>query len=155
MSTKRAIFSLLLLSAVGVVVVDWALSHLSLAEPLIADLNAIQAKQVDIYVQVTQQIFTLATLVLAGVGLFITPERKISTQGPLWLLTSIAVLAGSSMYFGYLSFNTIVWMLSKQFFNLETPILHYLRLAQFWTFIASVFIFAWFWLKQSTQEKSK
>lgn len=155
MSGKRATL-FLLVSVVVVWLVDEGFSRASFAEPLLGDdLSAIQGKQVDIYVQVTQQLFTLATLMLAGVGLFITPERKTPIHGPLWPLVLVAITTAASMYFGYLSLNATVWMLSKQFFNLQTPVLRYLRLAQFWTFGASVLLFAWFWLTRSTLWKSK
>jgi hypothetical protein len=153
MSAKRAIL-LLLASVLVLLLVDEWFSHLSFAESVLgSDLTAIQAKQVEIYVQVTQQLFTLATLMLAGVGLF-TPERETHIRGSVWPLVLVATFTAFSMYFGYLSLNATVWMLSKNFFNLQTPVLHYLRLAQFWTFGASVFLFAWFWLKRSTLWRS-
>ncbi len=154
MSAKRA--TVLLLASVLVVwLVDWRLSHLSFAERVLgSDLTAIQAKQVDIYVQVTQQLFTLATLMLAGVGLF-TSEREQRIRGPLWPPVLVAIFTAFSMYFGYLSLNATVWMLSKDFLNFETPVLHYLRLAQFWTFGASVILFAWFWLTRSALWRSE
>lgn len=150
MSAKRAIL-FLFLSLLVVFVVERAFSSVSFAETLLtADLSAIQAKQVDIYVQVTQQMFTLAILLLAGVGLFISPERKYPVKGPLWPLVLVVIGTASSMYFGYLSLNATIWMLSKNFFNLDTPVLHYLRLAQFWSFGVSVILFAWFWLTRSS-----
>lgn len=155
MSAKRAI-SFVLIAAFVLWLGDHLILHISFAEPqLSADLSVIQAKEVDIYVQVTQQILTLATLVLAGVGFFITPERKTPMRGSLWPLVLVATLTAFSMYFGYLSLNATVWMLSKNFFNLQTPVLYYLRLLQFWTFAVSVVLFAWFWLTQGTPVKSK
>lgn len=149
-SARHAIW-FLSVSLVVVLLVDRAMLHVPFVEPLLTgDLTGIQAKQVDIYLQVTQQFFTFATLLLAGVGLFISPERKTPIAGPLWPLAVVAVATAASMYFGYLSLNTTVWMLSKNFFNLETPVLHYLRLAQFWSFGVAVLLFAWFWLTRST-----
>jgi hypothetical protein len=116
---------------------------------LTADLTSLQAKQADIYVQVTQQLFTLTTLLLAGVGLFVSPENSTRVAGPKWPLAVVAVAAAASMYFGYLSLNSTVWMLSKNFFHLQTPVLYYTRFAQFWTFSVAVLLFAWFWLTRS------
>jgi hypothetical protein len=148
MSAKRAIL-FLLVSVIVVWFVDQRFSHLSFSEPLlVGDLSAIQAKQVDIYVQVTQQLFTLATLMLAGVGLFNPQRQAKSPQDRSWPLVIVAAFTALSMYFGYLSLNATVWMLSRQFFNLQSPYLHSLRLLQFLTFAISVFFFAWFWLTE-------
>lgn len=148
MSGKRAAV-FLVVSVIAVWLVDEAFSHLSFSESLLAgDLSAIQAKQIDIYVQVTQQLFTLATLMLAGVGLFSPQKHEKLLHARSWPLVVVAVLTSLSMYIGYLSLNATVWMLSKPFFNLQTPYLHSLRLLQFWTFAISVLFFAWFWLTE-------
>jgi hypothetical protein len=148
MSPKRAIL-VVFVSVVFVWLVDAGFSRLPFSEAVLpGDLTVVQSKQVDIYVQVTQQLFTLASLMLAGVGLFSPQKHEKSPQSRMWPLVLIAAFTALSMYCGYLSLNATVWMLSRQFFNLQTPYLHALRLLQFWTFAISVVFFAWFWLTE-------
>ena len=103
--------------------------YVRFAEPVLGgDLSALQQKQIDIYVQATQQLLTFCTLLIAGLGLFvdITGRPHRAQLRPGFLVS--AFLAAFSIYSGYLSLNRTVWMLSRNFVNLDTPVLYYLRL---------------------------
>jgi hypothetical protein len=142
------VFALAILAVYGI---DAVLNTLSFADPLLtADLKHIQEQQLGIYVRMTEQLLTLSTIVLGAVGgvLFgapktVTAELKKGLPNALWIGALFLVL---SIYLGYLSYDRMVWMLSKNFFNLDTPILFWLRTTQFLSFlfgIASLVTFAY------------
>jgi hypothetical protein len=142
------IFLLLVLAARGI---DAALRSVSFAEELLkSDINAMQKEQLGIYVRQTEQLLTLSTIILGAVGgvLFGTPKNLtavLKKNMPITLCIG-ALSLGLSIYLGYLSYDGMVWMLSKKFFNLDTPVLSWLRTGQFLTFlfgIANLVVFAY------------
>lgn len=131
--------------------VDYLMSKLlPFAEPLHFDLSSNDTKQIEIYVEMTNQLLTLATLVFAGAGLSFKEKREKSNLTPRGqhLLLGTMLLGAFSIYIGYLSYDKMVWMLSQQFFNLNTPILYWARALQFWSFISSIVLFAWLWMTE-------
>ena len=51
-------------------------------------------------------------------------------------------LCAASLYFGYLAYQQAVWMLNNGFFNPANPRIWIPTRAQFWSFLASVVVFA-------------
>lgn len=131
---------------------DYLISKLvTFAEPLLkSDLTSLQTKQIEIYVEMTNQLLTLATLVFAGAGFYFkeTRDEDKLTQRGQYLLGGTMLLAAFSIYMGYLSYDKMVWMLSQNFFNLDTPLLYQFRALQFWSFISSIVLFGWLWLTE-------
>lgn len=99
-----------MLSLALIFLLPYYLQDIRFAEPLLgADLTEVQAKQVDITAQAAQQLLTLATLVLAGIGVFASNAAKGSQNAiPKALLVS-AALAALSIYMGYLLLDRVVW----------------------------------------------
>ncbi len=131
--------------------VDHAISKwVRFAEPILrGDLSSLQGKQIDIYVEMNKQLLTLASLVFAGVGLYFNLYLKNGVtlrKRDRNILVGTMLLAAFSIYTGYLSYDKIVWMLSMRIFNLDTPLLYWFRTLQFWSFVASILFFGWFWL---------
>ena len=130
--------------------VDYLIVNLiGLAEPIITDLSKMQEKQVDIYVETNKQLMTLATLMFAGVGwyfdLYFRDGAKARRRG-LFFVSGSMLMAAFSIYMGYLSYDKMVWMLSKRFFNLDTSLLYWFRTLQLWSFLASILLLGWVWL---------
>jgi len=136
----------------------YVLSRLPFAEVLRRqDLSEWQTKQLEIYMETTKLLITLATLILGGVGfiLGLTRDAQPKTLPTPGRVAMIAVSAGLSISFGYISHDMMVWMLSKRFFNLDTAVLYWSRVAQFWTFLVSLVLLAWAWIDTSqTQGRS-
>jgi len=51
-------------------------------------------------------------------------------------------MCAASLYFGYLAYQQAVWMLNNGFFNPANPRIWIPTRAQFWSFLASVVVFA-------------
>jgi hypothetical protein len=120
--------------------IDNLLWLLPFVEPKLEDgLSSVQEKQIDIYVEMTTQLLTLATIVLGAVGTaffrLVSEPGPQAVQGERHILLLTGALAAVSVYIGYLSYTSTVWMLEKDFFNLDTPILHWLRIGQLWSLI--------------------
>lgn len=149
MSKPIALVGLLLLIVFGV---DYLISTLfTFAESLLKDdLSSLQTKQIEIYVEMITELLTLATVAFAGAGLYLkekTEDKKLSSRGRSILIATM-LLAAFSIYMAYLSYDKMTWMLSKNFLNLDTPILYWLRTLQFWSFISSITLFGWVWLTE-------
>ncbi len=108
-----------------------------------ADLTVSQVKQLDIYVESIKLLITLTSLLFGGFAFYF--KLAGNDQDGLRFIEASAILAGVSIYFGYISYSTMVWMLSKHFFDLDTPILSLSRLLQVGTFLTSIgcFYLAW------------
>jgi hypothetical protein len=148
MSATKAIGSLFVLLGLFLAV-DYVILRLPFAEAILqSDLKKTQEKQIDIYIEINKQLLGLATLVIAGIGLNLNLQQggPGSPRRSRPILIGSLVMAAFSIYAGYLSYDKLVWMLASNFFNLETPLLYALRVLQFWAFVSSLFLFAWFWL---------
>lgn len=144
MTARKTVFILLSL-LVCFVVVDYLVSRLPFAEPrLKGDIDKVQEKQIDIYVEMNKQLLTLASLVIAGAGLKLQGLTAVGRARRTLIVSMI--MAALSIYAGYQSYDKLVWMLNSSFFNLNTPLLYVLRVLQFWSFVGSLFLFAWHWL---------
>lgn len=134
--------------------VDYGISKsVKFAEPVLnGNLTDLQTKQVEIYVAMNQQLMGLGTFVLAGLGalfFYIYFEGRKTLMGvQRAMLVGSMLLAAFSIYMGYLSYDKMVWMLSQKFFNLDTPLLYWVRTLQFWSFIGSILLFLWFGLTE-------
>ena len=89
-------------------------------------------------------LITLATLAMGGITGYVINRDNSVGLSPLHLRRVIAswTLCAASLYFGYLAYQQAVWMLNNGFFNPANPRIWIPTRAQFWSFLASVVVFA-------------
>jgi hypothetical protein len=91
-----------------------------------------------------QLLITLATLAMGGItGYVINRDNTRGLSSPmLRRVVASWALCAASLYFGYLAYQQAVWMLNNGFFNPANPRIWIPTRAQFWSFLASVVVFA-------------
>lgn len=114
--------------------------RLRFAEPILTGpLTSLQEKEIDAYLGGVSLLTTLATLVFGGVAFYFDATRHVVNRKAGILLIGIgALLAGTSIFFGYYAGQAIVWMLASNFFNLDNPIVAGFRLLQVTTFLVAL-----------------
>jgi hypothetical protein len=129
-------------------------SKLSFFAPQICNLDPLQEKQLQIFLEMNRLLTTLAPLVIGAMAAFMFQRYK--TRDIPWYQIRWAVacwiFAGLSLYCGYLSYEKVIWMLNKQFFDLYNPRFFWTSRTQFWTFVLSVFCLALFVYQGLRQE---
>jgi hypothetical protein len=104
----------------------------------------LQQRQLDAYFQMIELLITLTTLALGGItGFVINRDNTIGLSSPqLRRVVASWTMCAASLYFGYLAYQQAVWMLNNGFFNPANPRIWIPTRAQFWSFLASVVVFA-------------
>lgn len=135
------VFSLTVMVLVGF---EAFLTSLPFADAIPDYAEELQQRQLDSYFQMIELLITLATLTMGGItGYVINHERKVGLSAPqLRRIVASWVLGAASLYFGYLAYQQVVWMLNNGFFNPANPRVWVPTRAQFWSFLASVVVFA-------------
>jgi thiol:disulfide interchange protein len=97
----------------------------------------------DAYAAVGNLLTTLATGLLAALGLFLTgtPKRRDSGR-ELWPATLSAVCVCLSVYFGYISSQNVGWAIEYSIPTLDLPKIQWPRELQFYAILLGVFFFA-------------
>jgi hypothetical protein len=133
-------------SAIVIVLVAFEafLTSLPFADAIPDFAQELQQRQLDSYFQMIELLITLATLAMGGItGYVINRDNRVGLS-PLHLRRVVAswALCAASLYFGYLAYQQAVWMLNNGFFNPANPRIWIPTRAQFWSFLASVVVFA-------------
>ena len=132
--------------AVGCVllVLEVLLTKVSLVEPRVSDLNELQKRRLDIYIDLTKLLITASGVTIGAITGFVLNRDKSIQFSPSQLRKIVASwgLAGVSMYCGYLSIQQVIWMLSVGFFDLYEAHLWLPSRLQFLTLLASIAVFA-------------
>ena len=104
----------------------------------------LQQRQLDSYFEMIQLLITLATLAIGGItGYVINRDNTTGLSSPQVRRVVVSWgLCAASLYFGYLAYQQAVWMLNNGFFNPANPRIWIPTRAQFWSFLASVVVFA-------------
>lgn len=138
-------FYLLFTIAVLVLVAFEAfLTSIPFADAIPDNSEALKVRQLDSYFQMIQLLITLSTLVMGGITGYVIKggrERGLSGRQLRRVIASWALCA-TSLYFGYLSYQQVVWMLNNGFFNPYNLRVWIPTRGQFWCFLASVVVFA-------------
>lgn len=141
----RILFYIFLaLVVVGLFFLQGWVGSRSFADAKLDKLSSFQEKQFELFKEVNSLLITLATAVIGAVGAFVLDRDKagpLSTAQKVRAFLSI-VLAGSSIYCGYLSHETVGWMLQNQIFNLDNPRVMWSERFQMWGFILSIILLA-------------
>jgi hypothetical protein len=120
------------------------LTSLPFADAIPDYAEELQQRQLDSYFEMIQLLITLATLAIGGItGYVINRDNTtgLSSEQVRRVVASWGLCA-ASLYFGYLAYQQAVWMLNNGFFNPANPRIWLPTRAQFWTFLASVVVFA-------------
>lgn len=105
------------------------------------------------YGAITTLLTTLASGLLAGIGLYVTRNSKQRFEGRLfWLAALSALFACVSLYWGYISSQNVQWAIENSIPTLDMEKLQGPRQLQFATMLISVFCFAEFLRRDLTKE---
>jgi hypothetical protein len=120
------------------------LTSLPFADAIPDNTEALKTRQLDSYFQMIQLLITLSTLVMGGItGFVVKGARDHALAGPqLRRIIASWALCAASLYFGYLSYQQVVWMLNNGFFNPYNLHIWIPTRGQFWCFLGSVVVFA-------------
>ena len=113
--------------------VEYYVEHATFAEDRVSSLSELQDRQLDVFLQSTVLLSTLATLVLAAGGSVIL-GRYGSTAVPPAQRTAfivIAVLGGLGLYSAYLALRMTQFMLGAEFYNLSWSLVRWPARLQF------------------------
>ena len=133
-------------SAIVIVLVAFEafLTRLPFADAIPDFADELRQRQLDSYFQMIELLITLATLAMGGITGYVINRDNTIGLSPRLLRRVVAswALCAATLYFGYLSYQQAVWMLDNGFFNPANPRIWVPTRAQFWSFLASVVVFA-------------
>ncbi len=133
-------------SAIVVILVAFEafLTSLPFADAIPDYAEQLQQRQLDSYFEMIQLLITLATVTIGGITGYVINRDNTKGLSRLLLRRVVAswALCAASLYFGYLAYQQAVWMLNNGFFNPANPRIWVPTRAQFWSFLASVVVFA-------------
>ena len=120
------------------------LTSLPFADAIPDYAEQLQQRQLDSYFEMIQLLITLATVTIGGITGYVIKGDKATGLSHQQLRRVVASwgLCAASLYFGYLAYQQAVWMLNNGFFNPANPRIWIPTRAQFWSFLASVVVFA-------------
>ena len=120
------------------------LTRLPFADAIPDFADQLRQRQLDSYFQMIELLITMATLAMGGITGYVI--NRDNTMGLSRVMRRRVVaswaLGAASLYFGYLAYQQAVWMLDNGFFNPANPRIWIPTRAQFWSFLASVVVFA-------------
>jgi hypothetical protein len=116
------------------------------------DDPAALSKAEDAYAAVGNLLTTLATGLLAALGLFLTSAPKQRNSGrELWPAALSALCVCLSVYFGYISSQNVGWAIEYSIPTLDLPKIQWPREVQFYALLVGVFFFADFVRRDRTK----
>jgi hypothetical protein len=142
--SSRRFYRLLILISTILFLIEWVPNALTVKEKRINALDAIQTKQIDTYVAMTQLLISLAT---ASSGVLIAIVFNRYQKEPLpraqaqRAMTAWALL-GISLYAGHLSYQNLLRMLDASYFNIFQARIVWPSRLQFWAFVGSIAVVA-------------
>lgn len=108
------------------------------------------SKAQDAYAALGNLLTTLATGLLASLGVFFTRTKNDSAR-VLWPAVLSALSVCISVYFGYISSQNIAWAIESQIPTINLPKLQVPRQLQFFSLVAGVFFYAEFLRRDRTR----
>jgi hypothetical protein len=121
-------------------------NNVSYVSPEITSLTALQEKQFQLFVEMNHLLVALSTLAVGAIGSFILNRYKAGNPSSFQTALAVSswVLAGLSLFAGYLAYEKVLWMLQNRFFDLSNPQFLWVSRAQFWLLVSSLFFLACF-----------
>jgi len=107
------------------------------------DPAAALSKALDTYAEMNNYLTTLATGMLAGLGLFLTsrPKQRYAARD-FWPAAVSAFSVCVSLYWGYISSQNIEWAIENSVGSLDLDKMQWPRLLQCFTMLTGVIFFA-------------
>jgi hypothetical protein len=158
-STARSTIATLSVPIVAVgalAVLDWlVIDGLSFAEAELDALSNLQEKQIELFIEQSNLLTTLTGGLFAALGaLALSDKHPALHAGDLAVLMLAGTFAGFALYFGYLSYQEVIWMLGQNFFNLDTAHVAWPRRMQFFMFLGGVWCGLYFALRRVSSSTS-
>jgi hypothetical protein len=122
---------------------------------VIETLSPLQEKQLQAFLNMNQLLIALGTTLLGAMGFLLANRAKGgSPVREPWLVGASAAFVGLSLYFGYKSYDDIMFILqpSGASFDLYGSLIFSDRVAHFATLMIGVFLFADFAFREFSQE---
>jgi hypothetical protein len=158
---KRGLWSHLYVQLIGaaaiLLLLQFLLAQHPLVEPLVKQLDDLQKKRLDIYLDLIKLLITGSGVTLGAITGFVLNRDKTIVFAPVQLRQIVAswVLGGISLYCGYWSIERVDWMLTNNFFDLYQLQVWLPSRAQFLTLLAAIAVFADFiYTSLNAKEKS-
>jgi hypothetical protein len=143
--------------ALGVLI--WQLQDHMFSAPYIEtqteSLSQLQEQQLNAFLEMNRLLVTLGTATLGALGFLMSSHKGGLKWRELLSAAASAVLAGCSLYFGYLAYQGILWMLQNGFFDLDNAAIQWARRAHFYTLLLSAFFFADFIIHDLGKEEPR
>lgn len=126
-------------------------------EEEIVDINSMQQRQLDMYIEMIKLLITLGTFLFGAIAaMFAHFYERRSTPRPQVRLALLAIiLSGVSILCGYLSYHRVIWMLQVNVFNLAQPRIVWTSHLQFFLFLASAIAAAWFGYRATEEDENE
>jgi hypothetical protein len=141
---RDSFFVCAILAFVAVLVVSSYLyvGQAPIIEERLQNLTDFQLQQLEFFRQQMNLLITIATLIIGGVGALIFHFYRTSATiaQQRWALVS-CLLAGLSLYFGYVTYDATLWMLEGPFFNLSNIVIRVPSILQVATSAVSILCF--------------
>ncbi len=151
-SQKKLVWNLILVSLLVFGVVFFADAYwvrLSFVERHLDKLTEFQKVQLELFVERNKLLIWLSSLVFGVIGfvLFKILGTKGSSPELRWLAVGAWLFAGLSIFFGYYSLGSLMWMMSERFFNLYSKPVEWASSFQFGSLLVSLIFLATFMLR--------
>jgi hypothetical protein len=121
--------------------------------PSIDALTVLQEKQLEAFLSMNQLLIALGTAMFGAMGFLLARNpRPHSAPRELWAAVGSAICVGLSLYFGYKSYDDVLFMLQQSTFDLYGTLVLGDRVAHFATLMAGAFLFADFAFHEMSRE---
>ena len=122
--------------------------------PALTQLDNIQERQLDAYLEVNRLLTTFGTTLLGALGfLLIGQKRAVEWTRHRWAALLGALCVAISIFFGYVAYLFILSMLRDGIFDLTASNPHWAQQAHFYTFLAGVVFLGDFVFHNLTKEE--
>jgi hypothetical protein len=140
----RHLYAQLVGIAALLLLIQFLLARHPLVEPLVRQLDDLQKKRLDIYLDLIKLLITDSGVTLAAITGFVLNRDKslVFTRQQLRKIVASWILGGISLYCGYWSIERVDWMLTNNFFDFYQLQLWLPSRAQFLTLLAAIAVFA-------------
>jgi hypothetical protein len=120
----------------------------------LTQLDNVQERQLDAYLEVNRLLTTFGTTLLGALGfLLIGQKRAIEWKRHRWAALAGALCVVISIFFGYVAYLFILSMLRDGIFDLTSSNPHWAQQAHFYTFLAGVVFLGDFVFHNLTNEE--
>jgi hypothetical protein len=119
----------------------------------LTQLDNIQERQLDAYLEVNRLLTTFGTTLLGALGFLLFGQQKVGTWNRhRWAVLLGVLCVAISIFFGYVAYLFILSMLRDGIFDLTSSNPHWAQQAHFYTFLAGVIFLADFVFHNLTEE---